>query len=269
MTPVRYRNQAARRVLSVLSAFDSAEGPHGVTELARALGMSKNMVHRALGTLMQAGYVVRDASGQRYQLGHRVLALGANDAGAFDIGSLSRPALETLHALTGESVYLSIIVGSSRVTIDEIVPPGPRVLRSLKGAQVPLHCTKMSRTLLSHLSDQEIDAYLAAAKPLARAMPLPDPASETYEGVWDDVRNLRRSDHVLWRNPHHSSAAYVIFPLLDEFKRPHAIITVGGPRERFDIERASKLLPEMLVPIEAVRQQARRFPAPQPLIEGA
>ena len=267
--PVRYRNHAARRVLSVLSAFNGAEEPFGVTELARVLGMSKNMVHRALTILMQEGYVARDASGQRYQLGHRVLALGANDAGEFDIGSLSRPALEVLHALTGESVYLSIIVGRSRVTIDEIVPPGPRVLRSLRGAQVPLHCTKMSRTLLAHLSDEEIDAYLAAASPLARAMPSPDPTSESYQSVWDDVRNLRERNHVLWRNPHHASAAYVIFPLLDDAKRPHAVITVGGPRERFDIERATKLLPEMLVPIEALRQQARRHPAPHKLIEGA
>jgi len=265
----RYRNQAARRVLSVLSAFSQASEPRGVSELARTLHMSKNMVHRALTTLMKEGFVVRDASGQRYQLGPRVLELSMAEEGEFDLVAVCRPSLEKLHALTGESVFLSIIVGMSRVTVDEIVPPGPRVLRSSRGAQVPLHCTKMSRMLLAHLADEDIDAYLAAAAPLHRAMPSPDPASETADAVWKDVRGLRRSDRLLWRNPHHSSAAYAIFPLLDEAGRPHAIVTwVTG---RLGIARllGPMLLPAMMPEIEALRRRLRLVPAPHPLIPGA
>jgi len=50
-TEPRYRNQAAQRVLRVLSAFAGPERDLGVTELAQRLGMNKNMVHRALTTL--------------------------------------------------------------------------------------------------------------------------------------------------------------------------------------------------------------------------
>lgn len=262
-TRARYRNQAAQRVLSVLSAFEGAEG-HGVTELARALGMSKTMVHRALATLLDEGFVTRDASGELYQLGYRVLTLGGADS-EFDLASLCRPALLRLHALTQESVYLSIIVGSSRVTIDEVLPPGPRVLRSLRGSPVPLHSTKMSRVLLAQLPDDEIARYLTGAVPLAAVQRFPDPQGETVAGVWEDIRAIRKSDHVVWRNPHMSSAAYAIFPLLDEGKRPHAIVTVGGPRERFDVERISMLLPRMLAIVAALQEHLRLFPAPAPL----
>jgi DNA-binding IclR family transcriptional regulator len=258
-----YRNQAAQRVLQVLSAFNGA-GTRGVTELAQALGMSKNMVHRALSTLLDEGYVARDASGLRYQLGTRVLALGEGDPGEFDMISLCRPFLATVHALTRESVYLSIIVGTSRVTIDEILPPGPRVLRSLRGSPVALHCTKMSRVLLAHLSDSEIAAYLDSARPLKRQMPFPDPQSETRDGVLEDVRAIRTMGEVLWRNPHLSSAAYAIFPLLDETQRPHAILTVGGPRERFDIARISGLLPAMQSALQPLREHLKLLPAPSP-----
>src|SRR4030088_340891 len=110
----RYRNQAAQRVLSVLSAFGGPERDLGVTELAQRLGMNKNMVHRALTTLAADGYVGRDPGRARYQLGSRVLVL-RGDADEFDIRALCRPALEELHGLTGESVFLSIIVGRSRV----------------------------------------------------------------------------------------------------------------------------------------------------------
>src|SRR5262249_35118200 len=82
--PPRYRNQAAQRVLAVLSCFAGPERDLGVTELALRLGMNKNMVHRALTTLTAQGFVTRAADRTRYQLGYRVLAL-AGDDDAFDI----------------------------------------------------------------------------------------------------------------------------------------------------------------------------------------
>src|SRR4029079_9137561 len=127
----RYRNQAAQRVLAVLSSFVGSDAACGVSELSRALGMTKNMVHRALTTLTAQGYLARDASGQRYQLGHRVLELAGADIDEFDIRTLCRPTTEELHRLSGESVFLSIIVGRSRVNVDWIEGRGRRVSHSL------------------------------------------------------------------------------------------------------------------------------------------
>jgi DNA-binding IclR family transcriptional regulator len=263
----RYRNQAAQRVLQVLASFIGHSGPKGVTEISRELGMSKNMVHRALSTLAAENYLARDQAGERYQLGLKLLALAAGGGRDFDIVALARPALEQLHAVTGESVYLSIIVGRNRVTVDDIQAQGPRVLRSPRGHPVALHCTKMSRTLLAHLSDAEIDDYLKKAAPLRRPQRFPDPASESPKAVWRDIAEIRSSPFVLWRNPHLSSAAYAIFPVLDEARHPHAIVTVGGPRERFDLPRIEELLPQMRAVLEPLERQARLLSAPPFLVD--
>ena len=264
--PVRYRNQATQRVLSVLMAFAGHGDSRGVSEIARELGMNKNMAYRALATLTAEGYLTRNASGERYQLGPRLFAYAAGAANESDIVALSRPVLEQLHQLTGESVYLSIIVGRNRVTVDDIQAQGERVLRSQRGSPVPLHCTKMSRVLLAHLGDEDIAEYLAAAAPLARPNRFPDPPSETAAGVWKDVRAIRAVPYVLWRNPHRSSASYAIFPIQDATGRPHAIITIGGPRERFDLEEIEALLPRMRAILEPLEREARLFPAPPFLV---
>jgi IclR family transcriptional regulator, KDG regulon repressor len=266
---VRYRNQATQRVLAVLSVFIGRDRVFGVSELSRMLGMSKNMVHRALTTLTGEGYLTRDASGQLYQLGYRVLELDAGATDEVDIGALCRPFLERLHTLTGESVYLAIIVGRSRVVVDAIQTHGPRVLRHTRGEPVALHCTKMSRVLLAYLSDGEIDAYLRAAAPLARAAPFPDPASETAEAVWADIHAIRQTRNVLWQNPQQHSATYAIFPILDHADRPHGIITVGGPWERFGMVRVEALLPAMTAILAPLDQQSRLFAAPPFLLDGA
>jgi DNA-binding IclR family transcriptional regulator len=263
--PMRYRNQATQRVLAVLLALADAPGARGVSELSRALRMNKNMVHRALSTLVVAGYVARDASGELYQPGPRLLSLAPDDRADTDIVALARPVLERLHALTGESVYLSIIVGRNRVTVDDIQAEGARVLRSPRGSPVPLHCTKMSRVLLAHLKDDEIAAYFAAASPLARPQRFPDPASETEQAVWDDIHAIRQMPFVLWRNPYLASAAYGIFPVCDALGRAHAIITIGGPRERFDIPQIEAQLPDIKNILQPLQQEARLIPAP-PLV---
>ncbi len=267
--PPRYRNQAAQRVLAVLSCFAGPEPDLGVTELALRLGMNKNMVHRALTTLAARGFVTRAADRSRYQLGWRVLAL-AGDDDAFDIRSLARPALEELHALTGESVFLSIIVGRARVNVDWIEARGRRVSASQRGRSVPLHCTAMSRALLACLDDREIAAYLASAAPLTRHDEIfPETAGMTAQDVWDDVARLRRDGFITWRNPQQYGANYIAFPLLDPQGRPHALITVGGPLERFGPDRIAELMAPMRTILAPVAQHARHVAAAPVVIEGS
>jgi DNA-binding IclR family transcriptional regulator len=255
-------------VLAVLSAFCGAERSLGVTELAGRLDMNKNMVHRALTTLAAEGYLVRDPGGTRYQLGYRVLML-RGDADEFDIRALCRPAIEELHALTAESVFLSIIVGRSRVNVDWIEARGRRVSASQRGRSVPLHCTTMSRALLACLGDREIDAYLTSAAPLGRYDAIfPETANATPQDVWRDIADVRRDGFITWRNPQQYGANYIAFPVLDGANRPHALITVGGPLERFGPQRIAELMPQMRAILHPLQQHCRLVAAAPVIIEG-
>ena len=267
----RYRNQAAQRVLTVLSAFIGRDHVHGVSELSRALGMNKNMVHRALTTLTREGYLTRDASGERYQLGYRALDLKGDEADEVDIRTLCRPFLDQLHLLTGESVFLSIIVGRSRVNVDWIEARGRRVSNSLRGRAVPLHCTRLSRVLLAYLSDGEIAEYLAAATPLDRYDAVfPETANATVEEIWADIRQVRRDGHLIWSNARQYSSAYVGLPILDSADRPHALVTIGGPMERFTRAQIETQLPRMEAILAPLRQQCRLLPAaPVLMLDGS
>jgi DNA-binding IclR family transcriptional regulator len=258
----RYRNQATQRVLAVLAAFIGRDAVYGVTELSRLIGMNKNMVHRALTTLTSEGYLARDASGRRYQLGYRVLELSGEETDEFDIRTLCRPVLEELHELTSESVFLSIIVGRSRVNVDWIEGRGRRVSHSLRGRSVPLHCTKMSRMLLSYLSDAEIAAYLESAGPLdGEAEIFTDTIGMTAQTVWDDIASIRGKNYITWGNPRSFGGAYIAFPALDDAGRPHAIVTVGGPIERLTLDRVASYAGTMADIMAPLQQQCRLFPA--------
>ena len=117
---------------------------------------------------------------------------------------------------------------------------------------------------------QEIDAYLAGAAPLTRHDEIfPETAGATAQDVWDDVARVRRDGFVTWRNPQQYGANYIAFPLLDGAGRPHALVTVGGPLERFGPERIADLMAPMRAVLQPLQQHARHVAAAPVIVEGS
>jgi DNA-binding IclR family transcriptional regulator len=254
----RYRNKAALNVLAALSSLADHRESIGATELATMLGMTKNMAHRILTTLERAGYLVRDASGKRFDIGPHVLRFGNTGEAEPDIQTLCHPYLQRLHAMSGESVYLAIIVGHSRVNIDGIEASGPRVSHLQKGRTVPLHATGTSRVLLACLGDEEIAHYVEQAAPFERRS---DDHVADPDALWTEIRQIRDQGFSITQSTSLFNATYVAFPVVDSNGRPHAAIAVGGPRERFTLDRVSALLPNMRNVVAELNRRTAPIPA--------
>lgn len=262
-SPSSASNVSTVRLLAILSRFIGATRALGVTEISQDLGMTKNMVHRALTTLVRNRYLVRDASGARYELGFGVLQFLDPSAPEPDIRAICQPYMRSLHQLSGESVFLSIVVGRNRVNIDSIEAPGRIVTHAVRGRAVPLHLTETSRVLLASLSDAEIADYIRVASPLTR---LPAPGVVTPERLWKDIRAIRKARYAMGHGERRFSerrveATYLAFPVLDAAGRPHAALTIGGPQERFGLAAATRLMPEAMRIVDEANRQARLIPA--------
>src|SRR4051812_42292778 len=132
------------RVLRVLNAFTSNEKTFGVTELSRQLGMTKNLVFRALSTLIEQGMLMRDASGNRYQLGYGVLGLLNRRIPPPDFRSLADPYMIDLRELAGQTVHLCVKIGDHATVIDGVEGSGPVLVRTKLGIPIPLHASPAS-----------------------------------------------------------------------------------------------------------------------------
>ena len=179
-------NKGTIRVLNALSLF-SQRPSWGVTEVSRELACAKNSAFQALDTLAKEGYVVRDPSGQRYQLGHRAIDFVGDDE-ALDVRSLCHPYLVRLQELTRVSVFLSIIVGRYNLCIESIQAQGVTVGYVPLSQPIPLHAGAGSRLLLALLQDEEIRRYIEVASPLRAATPttIVDP-----DALWENLRLIR------------------------------------------------------------------------------
>lgn len=245
-------NKSSVLILKALYSFTSEQQSFGVSEFATKLGITKNMAFRALGTLLDEGFVVRDVTGKRYELGYRVLMFMHAASEETDIRALCVKYMRILQEISRESVVFSIPMGPNLVTIDGIEPKGTRFLR-VNWVPIPLHASPGSRAILSFLHDDEIEEYIRLSQPLKRFTPttIIDP-----DKLRAEVRLVRRKGYAIGYEDRVVGSNFVSFPVLDESGRPHGAITIGGPKERFTKEKMYALIPQLADVVMELNREA-------------
>jgi DNA-binding IclR family transcriptional regulator len=134
-----------------------------VTELADAEQENKALTHRALISLVDAGYVEQDKASERYRLTGRLFAVALSYYNKAGLQRLLSPLLRDLAQETRCAVeYTRTIDGEVRILIS-VQPSG-----GLSGLQVvsrvgdvqAAHATAAGKVWLAHLAPNELDEYL-------------------------------------------------------------------------------------------------------------
>jgi IclR family acetate operon transcriptional repressor len=144
------------RVLAVLVELASRPDGAGLEELARAVASPKSTVHRALASLMRAGFAAKSGVG-RYALGDEFLRLAFAHHEARPDHVRILPALRALADRFGETAHYAVLDGAEVVYRAKVDPPAGAVrLTSTIGGRNPAHCTGVGKVLLAgQLVDDE------------------------------------------------------------------------------------------------------------------
>ncbi len=256
----REQNKATARILTVLSSFASNIGEFGISELSQHLGMTKNMVFRAIKTLVEQDYVVRDPSGQRYQLGFRVLELQNTFSPEPTFRTLCAPYIQKIHELTGETVSVNVRALDYMVFIDGIETRKPGVWRLQIGGLRALHATASGHLLLAFLDDAAIDAYISRQIALVATNQVERENPINPDLLWEDIRLIRARKYATALR--HSSLPMfsAAFPIWDADNNLHGVMSVGGPNERFG-PQFPVLLDEILAIMDSLCHRTRLYTA--------
>lgn len=146
------------QVMEILAAH-----PRGLTltEMAERAGLTRAGARRFLLTLVAGGYAVQE--GRKFLLSPRLIATARTWISGSSLWSFAEPFMRAISTRLNESCSAAIladeeVVYVARVAGQRIVSVGLHV-----GTRLPAYCTSMGRVLLSDLSPQELEAYLARA----------------------------------------------------------------------------------------------------------
>jgi IclR family KDG regulon transcriptional repressor len=151
--------ERAFRLLELLSV--SEEGLT-LSEIARALGMSKSSVHGLLKTL-ENNRVIEQSEERRYLLGPRIFDLAQTYGQRPNLRRFALPAMRRLAARIGQAVFLGR-VEQDRIRILECVEDeGERPALSIsarRGARIPLMAGATARVVLASWPAAKREAFL-------------------------------------------------------------------------------------------------------------
>ena len=157
-----YLIQSAQRAIHILKVFQPDKRAWGVTELSRALGLPKSVVHRLLRTLEEEGMVMHDPETNGYRLGFEAYRIGMVYLGQWNLPEDSSRHLRTLVHELDMMAHLAVLDAGQVMYVNVVYPPryvGEEF--SWAGRRQPPYRSALGKALLAWLPagrrDQIVD----------------------------------------------------------------------------------------------------------------
>lgn len=225
-TPTTGGTEAADRVADVLLLFSRADGALGVSEIARALGLSKAVVHRILQSLSSRGLLTTMDASASYALGPAAIGMGNKAWSQLDFRTLAAPVLRRLRDDTRETTTLSVLTNHSRMYLDQFESPQEIKMVVEIGARHPLHSGASSRAIIAFLPDAYISEAVTALKKTK---------SDFHEADYLALlETVRRNGYATSFNERKIGAASIAAPFFDRAGNVLGSISSCGPIFRFE-----------------------------------
>jgi DNA-binding IclR family transcriptional regulator len=241
---VSYVLQSADHLLDLLVYVGSQGGSHSISDLARQLGTSFSRAYRLVATLEQKGFLERDATTKRYQVGRRAYEVGMQYLAGRSLIGEARPYLERLVALSNETALLVLRDGNEVVYIDQVDSPRAVKFQTSVGSRIPWNCSASGKALVSLEPEAVVEELLRRPLTPCSSTGGVDPTSLRQE-----LNNVRAKGYALSMGAWNTDAAAAAVAVVDMLGRPVAAIVLAAPAARTDwpqLDRLGMLLRDTL-----------------------
>lgn len=235
--------------LQVLEAVARAERPCGVSEIARATGLTRSNAHRLLRSLSDLRYLRHDVENGHYSVAAPLLELGFLAARSLDAHAVAHPIMVELAKQTGENIVMSILDDGDVLSVDRVESSAPIRSYIRIGQRTPSHCTSPGKALLAHADESQV---MAAAAKLVRF------TNRTIVTVTDleaELARVRRAGHAVSRGEWREGVNGIAAPVRNRAGQVRAALSVSGPAERFKPARIKMLLPLLMAAVAEIGAQ--------------
>jgi IclR family acetate operon transcriptional repressor len=206
----------------------AANGPVGITELSRQLGLAKGSIARLVATLAQMDYLVRDPETRKYQLGLKLWELGSKSITRLDIRGVARPVMESLHGDTGETVHLTVLSNEGKMVFLDKLDSTRGIRPNVQlGTHLPVHCVANGKAVLAYLSKDELHHLLP--KKLQR---FTDTTITQRSKLLAALKEIRRTGYSVNFGEYRSDVSGVAAAIRDHTNRAVATLGISLPTTR-------------------------------------
>ncbi|MBU1357350.1 MAG: IclR family transcriptional regulator [Gammaproteobacteria bacterium] len=240
-----HANSAALRAFRVLEVIAQRQNGCMMAEVVEAVELPKQTVHRLVGTLENAGLVLREPGSRRLQLGSRPERLAI--ATLMNSGSRNErhAILSAVVESTGETCNLTALAGTDIVYLDRVETSWPLRMMLAPGSHVPLHATSSGKLLASLLPKPQRERLIGHLALRA----FTENTIIDREALEAEMRETSRRRIGINRAEHLRGMNGVAVPVMLDRQRACAAVAIQAPEGRMTLE-------ELLVHVHRLREAA-------------
>lgn len=239
-----YQAPALKKGLEVLEFLAGQAEPHAVSELARALGKSRNEIYRMVMVLEQLGYLAR-TDADRFTLTHKLFDVAMRAPPQRNLLVHALPEMQRLAEATSQSCHLTVASGADIVVVARIESPDTEVFSVRVGHRRPLNQSASGPVLFAYQSATRRAAW--------QALLSSDKDRKLWAAIEHDVQSIRDMGFYLSPSKYVDAVTDIAAPIT-EGKSETAIATlvmpyIGGRSAKLSLTQAAT----------ATRQAARKI----------
>ncbi len=246
--------KSAARVLDLLELLAKHEGAASHATLADGLRIPKSSLTQLLKDLVARRYVEFVPEMRGYRIGPAVAALLQKGEGGLDILTIAQPLLRDITEQTGESSALNRLRDESAEVAATVSSPHRLVTHMRLGELAPLYATSGGKILLAHMSEAELEDYLATV----RFDPVTPNTITTVEELRRQLAAAKQDGVAFSFEEYTPGIVGIAVPILRDDGRIVASFNVAMPTVRYSV-RTRDLVIEVLR--RAARKATRRITA--------
>ena len=220
------------KVLHILETLHDAPSGLQLKDVAQLTGINKSTAYRFLAHLEHDGYVFRDASGA-YAIGVRLARLASGTSYQTTLRKLSRPILQQLWRVTGETVNLAVLDGREVLYLDVMESSHTFRLVSQVGMRRPVYCTALGKVMLAYIPEEE-QQYFFDGMAFERFTP------HTIRGAVQlrkEFTLIRQRGYSLDNEEAYLGSRCIGAPIFEASGKIAAALSVSGPTTRVTREK--------------------------------
>ncbi len=153
--PRHYIPQPILRAARVLELLASQKAPMRLSQISRALGISKSSLLGVLSALEHLGWLQRESASGSYRIGAGLLELSRKAFGEWDLPIVAKPLMEQLAESLGESIFLGVVQEEHMVILACVEGRGQMSVTSSPGTRLPLLAAATGKILLAGMSHEQ------------------------------------------------------------------------------------------------------------------
>ena len=152
--------QTVERALMILEILSTQ--PKSQKELEEITGFNRSNVRRLVYTLLQNGYLEKDAASGKFKLGLKIVELSSIRLNQVELKTEAIPFLRELSIQTGQVCHMGTYSDGEVVYIEKIQPVNSISMFSSIGKRIPVYTSSMGKVLLSQFSDDKVMEILSS-----------------------------------------------------------------------------------------------------------